>query len=211
MWAVAHYLRAFSSLLVNGFKASKTWNLSVLNLWQFLVFMLISRIKWGFLSSILVDDVQICRFVYKNLIKSSKDKFFVRLFFFSYYINIGHFLGYIYENGTFGFWGDAEMDGCGRTDFQFGRAVKGAFVDTMLNIGNVEEYSEYQYISACGEPVLLALGSYKALIFADFEECFISVNVLSGNKMGMTKEALQDLADRIHYKILKDVKIPDMR
>lgn len=119
--------------------------------------------------------------------------------------------GYIYEDGTFHFSGDAKLGGCGITSFQFGRSVKGTFGDVILNIGQVEEYKQWQYLSACGEPVLLALGPSKALIFADLEECFISVNVLSGSEEGMTTENLQELTDKIDFGILGDVKIPDMR
>lgn len=61
------------------------------------------------------------------------------------------------------------MSGCGITVFQFGW---------------------WQYLSAGGKPVLLALGPSKALNFADLEECFITVNVLAGNEEGMTKSEL---------------------
>lgn len=49
------------------------------------------------------------------------------------------------------------------------------------------------------------------MIFADFEECFVSVNVLRGSEEGLTKEDLQELADKIDFRILKDVKAPEMR
>ena len=119
--------------------------------------------------------------------------------------------GYIYENGTFHTECDAELEGCGLTDFQFDRSVKGTFEEAYLNIGRVEEYTEWQYLSAGGETVLLALSPVKALIFADFEECFITVNVLLGSDDGMTEEDLQELADRIDFGVLKDVQVPDMR
>ena len=119
--------------------------------------------------------------------------------------------GYIYEDGYFSFDGDVYLSGCGTTGFQFVRSVKGTFNEISLKIGQAEEYTEWQYITACGEPVLLALGPYKALIFADFEKCFISVNVLLGSEDGMTKEDLQEFADKIDFRILKDVKVPEMR
>ena len=118
---------------------------------------------------------------------------------------------YIYEDGYFGFDGDVELSGCGTTSFQFTRSVKGTFNEITLNIRQVEYYTEWQYITFCGEPAFLALGPYKALIFADFEECFITVNVLRGSEDGMTKEDLQELADQIDFTILKDVKVPEMR
>lgn len=55
---------------------------------------------------------------------------------------------------------------------------------------------------------LLAAG---LLAFADFDECFIVVNVTHGSENGGTKEQLQELADRIDFRIQKDVQVPDMQ
>ncbi|MDE7045160.1 MAG: hypothetical protein K2O97_09170 [Acetatifactor sp.] len=117
---------------------------------------------------------------------------------------------YIYEDGYFGFDGDVELSGCGMTGFQFTRSAKGTFNEVMLPIRQVDDFTEWQYITACGEPVILALGPSKALVLADFEECFVTVNVLRGREEGMTKEDLQELADKIDFRILKDVRAPDM-
>ncbi|MCI8461386.1 MAG: hypothetical protein HFG25_00315 [Lachnospiraceae bacterium] len=125
--------------------------------------------------------------------------------------NSTNYWGYIYEDGTFQFDGDVEIEGFGTASFQFRRAVKGSFQDVALNIGDAENYTEWQYLTACGEPVLLALGDSKALLFADFDDCFIAVNVLDGSRSGMTREDLQRLADLIDFQILKEVQIPDMR
>lgn len=119
---------------------------------------------------------------------------------------------YIYEDGTFYFEGDIELDGYGTIGFQLVRKVKGSFDESYLSIGQPEDYEEWQYITSCGEPVLLERGAHQtSLIFADYEECFISVNVLAGIEDGLTKEDLQDLADQIDFSILKDVQVPDMR
>ena len=119
--------------------------------------------------------------------------------------------GYIYEDGTFQFEGDAKLEGCGVAGFQFRRAVKGTFDEVFLNIGQAEDYKDWQYLSAKGEPLLLVLGPGKALIYADFEECFITVNVLVGSDGGMSEQDLQELADRIDFSVLKKVQTPDMR
>lgn len=129
----------------------------------------------------------------------------------SFMRDISAYWGYIYEDGTFQFDGDAEIEGYGTADFQFRRAVKGSFQDVTLNIGHAENYTEWQYTTACGEPVLLALGDSKALLFADLEECFIAVNVLAGSHSGMTRDHLQQMADLIDFRILKEVQIPDMQ
>lgn len=119
---------------------------------------------------------------------------------------------YIYEDGSFHFEGDVELDGYGTIDFQLMRKVKGTFDETYLNIGEPEDYEEWQYITSCGEPVLLEMGVHQtSLIFADYEQCFISINVLAGIEDGLTKEDLQKLADQIDFSILKDVQVPDMR
>ncbi len=118
---------------------------------------------------------------------------------------------YIYEDGTFQFDGEIELVGCGLTSFQFRRTVKGTFDEVVLNIGDALNYQEIPYTTAGGETVILALGSNKALIYADFEECFVMLNVLAGREQGMTEDDLEAIADAIDFSILKSVKVPDMR
>lgn len=115
---------------------------------------------------------------------------------------------YIYEDGTFAFDGDVELIDGKDVAVQFRRAVKGTFHDVFLSIGTLEEYTEWQYISDCGEPVLLALAPHKALVIADFEQCFVTVNVLSGRDDGLTEATVQELADQFDFRILKDVRKP---
>ena len=119
--------------------------------------------------------------------------------------------GYIYENGAFYCEADVEMEGCGVVEFQFGRAVKGTLDDVILYIGEVDDYTDWQYTTACGESVLLALDARQSLIFADFDDCFISVNGMCGSDNGMTEENLQKLADKIDFTVLKEVRVPEMR
>ncbi len=117
---------------------------------------------------------------------------------------------YMYEDGYFHVEGDVKLSGSETVEIQLIRCVKGTLNNVILSVDGVEEYTEWQYISDCGEPVLLALAPNKALIFADFEDCFVSVNMLGGSESGMTKENLQELADTIDFSILKDVQTPEM-
>lgn len=127
------------------------------------------------------------------------------------------FYGYMYEDGTFHFDGAWET-GSGRTvSLQFGRWVKGSFHDVVLNIGNAEEYREWIYITACGVPVTLAVGSSKSLILTETEDAIITVNVLEGTERdyigktgGMTKELLETLADSIDFTVLSPVRKPNL-
>jgi hypothetical protein len=116
--------------------------------------------------------------------------------------------GYIYENGTFQFDGTCNADDF---DYQFRRSVKGTFEEVDLNIGTASDYEEWQYTTTSGEPLLLSLGPNKALIFADDDSCFITVNVLAGTEEGMSKETLEKFADSFDFGILKNVIEPDMR
>lgn len=117
--------------------------------------------------------------------------------------------GYIYDDGTFQY--DGECHGDVHIDYQFRRTVKGVFDEVYLNVGNAGEYEEWCYTTACGERVMLAICVTKALIYCDFDECFIAVNVLGGYDSQFTKEDLQNFADSFDFRILKTVQKPDMR
>lgn len=125
-------------------------------------------------------------------------------------IDISDGLPYLYENGTLNFEGDAMYGESGSISFQCRRSVKGTFDEVVLHIGNIDEYQEFQYISACGEPVILALSAGKSLIFADFDQCFILLNILEGSETGITEEILKEIADEFDFTVLKDVRKPDM-
>lgn len=118
---------------------------------------------------------------------------------------------YIYEDGTFQFDGDIELQDYGTVAYQFTRRVKGTFDETILHIGNVSDYQEFEYVTFGGERVGCALGSDKALIYMDSESCFILMNVMGGSNCGVTGSVLEDIADSIDFALLKDVQAPEMR
>lgn len=123
---------------------------------------------------------------------------------------------YLYENGTFQFDGEALIDGK-VVDLQLRRTVKGTLDEVVLNIGSTDEYQEVQYETNCGETVFLEWGTDHSLIYADFEECFVLINILAGREGGLLTEAaitiddLKRMADAIDFNILKNVVKPDMR
>ena len=118
---------------------------------------------------------------------------------------------FIYEDGTFGFDGDIELQDYGTVDYQFMRMVKGTFNEEVLHIGDVSDYQEFEYVTSGGERVSCALGSDKALIYMDSESCFILMNVMGGSNCGVTGSVLEDIADSIDFALLKDVQMPEMR
>lgn len=112
--------------------------------------------------------------------------------------------GYMYEDGSFQMEGTAVLDGGAVVaDYQFRRVVKGTLDEVVLNIGDADSYTDWQYTTAGGEKVLLALDMDKALIFADLESCFVTVNVLGGSASGMMRENLEELADMVNLKLLQ--------
>ncbi len=118
--------------------------------------------------------------------------------------------GYMYEDGSFHMDGAAMVVPGQLTDFQLRRAVKGTLDEVALNVGRLEDYQEWQYLTEGGEWVLLVLGPYKAMVFGNFEECFVSVNVLSGTVDGITQENLQELAEKIRFRVLRKIQVPDL-
>jgi len=123
---------------------------------------------------------------------------------------------YICEDGTFQFDGDTAINEK-EVMLQLRRSVKGTLDEPVLNIGSIEEYQEVQYETECGETVLLALGEDHSVIYADFEDCFILMNVLAGRELGILNETtitiddLKRMADDVDFSILKKVITPDMQ
>ncbi len=136
--------------------------------------------------------------------------------------NVTPYSGYIYENGTFRFDGDAELGagelkGYGPIEYQFSRSVKGTFDDVALNIGDLSDFEEWGYQTADGTPVTLGLGARnRSLILADLGDSFILVNVLTGRQGDDTfssgaigREELEELADSFRYSALTPAREPD--
>ena len=136
--------------------------------------------------------------------------------------NITPYSGYIYENGTFRFDGEAELEagglkGYGVIEYQFSRSVRGTFDDVALNIGDFSDFEEWGYQAADGTTVTLGLGARnRSLILADLGDSFVTVNVLTGQEGDDTfssgpigREELEELADSFRYSALTPVREPD--
>ena len=137
--------------------------------------------------------------------------------------NVTPYSGYIYENGTFRFDGDAELGsgelkGYGTIEYQFSRSVKGTFDDVALNIGDLSDFEEWGYKTADGTSVTLGLGAQnRSLILADLGDSFILVNVLTGREGDDTfssgsigREELEELAESFRYSTLTPAREPDL-
>lgn len=128
---------------------------------------------------------------------------------------LGEFLGdnggyfrYMYEDGTFEMDGTIQFADVGAWDFQLLRSVRGTFHDAMLDIGDISEYQETLYETACGIPVTLALGKERNLVFANLPDCFVTVTISYGTDAGIGQTHLQILADSIDFTKFSPVRIP---
>ena len=127
------------------------------------------------------------------------------------------YTGYIYEDGTFAYDGDADIPDYGVADYQFRRSVRGCFNEVILNIDDVSRYQEWVYETAYGLPVTLALGPAKGLIIADLGDSFVTVNVLAGAETDpndifssgpISAENLETLADSFDFTVLTPAEPP---
>lgn len=113
--------------------------------------------------------------------------------------------GYVYNDGTFQFDGEAVLSNSAVIGYQFANYVKGTFSDTYLNIGDSDAYQEWPYETASGVQVSLALSETKALIITDLGSSFVTVNVLAGTgdsgfgSSSITRDDLQRLADMFDF------------
>jgi len=130
----------------------------------------------------------------------------------------GNFLGtantvygsYMYEDGTFHYDGYADLDNGLKIDYQFTNCRKGAFTDTILNIGSIEDYEEWTYTTTGGITVNLAISPKKSLIIADLGDSFITINVLAGTERGfldddgkITASDLESFANTFDFSLIK--------
>ncbi len=137
--------------------------------------------------------------------------------------NVTPYSGYLYEDGTFRFDGDAELGGTerrayGTIEYQFSRSVRGTFNEVALNIGDLADFQEWGYQAQDGTELTLALGRRnRSLILADLGDSFVLVNVLTGQEGDDTfssgpigREELEELADSFLYTALTPVRVPDL-
>lgn len=89
--------------------------------------------------------------------------------------------GYSYSDGTFAFDGTITLPAGGwqyPIEYQFIRSRRGTMSLNVLNVEELDAYDEWEYTTENGVSLLLALGPQKALIAAERESSFVTVNIL---------------------------------
>lgn len=107
--------------------------------------------------------------------------------------------GYFYDDGSFQF--DATYK---NVEFQIRRCMRGYFDTVCINVGNINNFDQYSYVTKDGITVNIAMHpNGGAIISVDLEDSFISINVMNWdsdlNEVVHTREELEDLVDHINF------------
>lgn len=119
------------------------------------------------------------------------------------------YAGYSFDNGSFKTEGaflfcDARWPY--ETNYQFVCNRKGYLSVSYLAIGDADDYTQWEYETASGVTVTLALGPDKALIIADLPDAYLVVNVLDvrvgdvqQGEAALPAEILEAMADAFRF------------
>ena len=118
---------------------------------------------------------------------------------------------YFYKTGTFMLSCETKLTGEDslwdyNIEYQFYSVMKTDFDDVFLNVGDIETYDQWEFITWNGVQVLLARSPDKALVFADNGTAFITINIMNpragdvvnGEQM-ISWEALEAFADTFDF------------
>lgn len=95
--------------------------------------------------------------------------------------------------------------------YELTRSVKGFFDTVALNVGNIEDYEQWEYKTENGETILLAKKGDSALIITDRNESFVSVSMegylqKQANSVWepyeITKKDLEKIAETIDFSMI---------
>ena len=125
--------------------------------------------------------------------------------------------GYHYDDGAFLISGETTFSGTDSPytiSYQYSCMRKGTFYDIYGSLSNIDSYTQWNYATADGTEVLLALNWENARIIADKDNCFVSVHVLGISEGGvpqgassMDQKALEDFANSFDFSYT--LQIPD--
>ena len=117
--------------------------------------------------------------------------------------------GFVYSDGTFRFDGDVAITDVGMEKpvaYQFIRNVKGSFSTALLNVGNIDDYTQWQYVTPNGVELLMCTSEKKQLIIADLGKSYVVVNILQlpGNDyaVSLSREAMEALASIFDFSVI---------
>lgn len=101
--------------------------------------------------------------------------------------------GYYFEDGTF----QCSITSDGH-DYQLRRCMKGTMDTVSLSTEDLDQYEQWEYKTASGKTVLIAMGPCQGLIIADLENSFVNINIINGAE----KADIEKIADGIDFGLL---------
>lgn len=117
--------------------------------------------------------------------------------------------GFVYSDGSFRFDGDVAITDAGMEKpvaYQFIRNMKGSFSTALLNVGNIDDYEQWQYVTPNGVELLMCTSESKQLIIADLGKSYVVVNILKmpgdDYAQSLSREAMQALADIFDFSVI---------
>lgn len=116
---------------------------------------------------------------------------------------------YYYREGSFQLEGDIRLTAPGNpwpyvTSFQYRSVMKTTFDGVSLTVGNIEDYTQWNYTLPDGTKVLLAQSYDRSLIIVDRDTHFVTVNIPmilieKPDKTDMDRKALEAIADAFTF------------
>lgn len=118
---------------------------------------------------------------------------------------------YLYQSGSFMVDGKTMLSGehalqIDPLEYQFYCVMKSDFDDVFLNVGDIQDYDQWEYVTKDGQSLLLAIGPEKALLILDKPEYFVTVNVLQSHVgevqnggTAMNREAMEAFAETFDF------------
>lgn len=128
---------------------------------------------------------------------------------------------YFYRSGSFSLGGEVKLLADNApwnypVHFQYRCVVKTDFDGVALTVGDIGQYEEWYYTLQDGTTVLLALSDNKALIIADLDHYFATVNILNPSvgdivtgEHHMDRAALETVADTFTFSYTLQKPDPD--
>lgn len=123
----------------------------------------------------------------------------------------------LYDTGSFRLVDAAALQGGGTLRYQLYRSVKGSFTRSYCLFADPNSFEQWEYTTAKGTLVTLALGKNKSILTANLDGSFVFVNILSGTENGdsqltsygaqkLAKSDLEAFADSIDFAVLNTQK-----
>lgn len=95
--------------------------------------------------------------------------------------------GYVYDDGTFQYDGEMNLEGGRGLYYQLRNSMKGTLDTVFLNIGDANDYTEKVFETASGVAVNVASSADKVVVTVPLENSTVSLNIL----LGMSVETVE--------------------